>query len=320
LAELRTKLGWFKPRKATPFITPTLDNLKISLRNLYLEQAPLYEFSFGGDLKVSGPLLDVADLSAEGAIQLSRGRVSFLDTRFLLDRRSPNTIVFRANQDLLNPNLNIAMRTIVSDLPQSARLRSENTNEYPDDSLNQIQRVDVRLLIDGNLSQILPNLNPRYAAICDPTVTFRPLPGVGSFDEYQLGRLSKCLQILAAKGFENEQVFSNPAITLTSSPPRSEGEIVRLLGEQVIVLVDALQGKNSSQLLQVGITQLAIPMIFQGLVYDVETAISDTVASTDFRIVPFLEAIYEIDQQGYLRLTYDYSFNEFRVRYEKQFD
>ncbi|MEY2985578.1 MAG: hypothetical protein RLZZ568_2195, partial [Cyanobacteriota bacterium] len=71
---------------------------------------------------------------------------------------------------------------------------------------------------------------------------------------------------------------------------------------------------------QVGITQLAIPMIFQGLVYDVETAISDTVASTDFRIVPFLEAIYEIDQQGYLRLTYDYSFNEFRVRYEKQFD
>jgi hypothetical protein len=179
--------------------------------------------------------------------------------------------------------------------------------------------VDIRLVIDGNLGQILPNLNPRYAAVCDPTVTFRPLPGVGSFDEFQLERLSRCLQILAAQGFDNEQIFSNPAITLTSSPPRSEGEIVRLLGEQVIVLVDALQGKNSSQLLQVGITQLAIPMIFQGLVYDVETAIGDTVRSTDFRIVPFLEAIYQVEEQGYVRLTYDYSFSEFRVRYEKQF-
>ncbi|MGA1621317.1 MAG: translocation/assembly module TamB domain-containing protein, partial [Synechocystis sp.] len=319
LVELRTKLGWFKPQKVKPLISPNLNNLNISLRNLYLEQDPLYEFSFGGDLKVSGPLLSLADLSADGAIQLNRGRVSFFDTRFLLDRRSPNTIVFKPNQDLLNPNLNIAMRTIVSDLPQSARMRSENTNEYPDDSLNQIQRVDIRLVIDGNLGQILPNLNPRYAAVCDPTVTFRPLPGVGSFDEYQLDRLSNCLQILAAKGLDNEQIFSNPALTLTSSPPRSEGEIVRLLGEQVIVLVDALQGKNSSQLLQVGITQLAIPMIFQGLVYDVETAISDTVKSTDFRVVPFLEAIYEIEEQGYMRFTYDYSFNEFRVRYEKQF-
>jgi hypothetical protein len=319
LAELRAKLGWFKPSRPNPLISPKLDNLNIGLRNLYLEQDPLYEFSFGGDFKVSGPVLDVAALSADGAIQLNRGRVSFFDTRFLLDRRSPNTITFRPNQDLLNPDLNIAMRTIVSDLPQSARMRSENTNEYPDDSLNQIQRVDIRLVIDGNLSQILPNLNPRYAAVCDPTVTFRPLPGVGSFDEFQLERLSRCLQILAAQGFDNEQIFSNPAIALTSSPPRSEGEIVRLLGEQVIVLVDALQGKNSSQLLQVGITQMAIPMIFQGLVYDVETAISETVDSTDFRIVPFLEAIYKVEEQGYMRFTYDYSFNEFRVRYEKQF-
>ena len=179
--------------------------------------------------------------------------------------------------------------------------------------------MDINLKIDGNLSQILPNLNPQYAAVCDPTVTFRPLPGVGSYDEFQLERLSQCLQILAARGFNDEQIFSNPALSLTSSPPRSEGQIVRLLGEQVIVLVDALQGSNSSQLLQVGITQLAIPMIFQGLVYDVETSISDSIGSTDFRIVPFLEAIYAVDQDGFVRFTYDYSFNEFRVRYETSF-
>ncbi len=319
LAEIRTSLGWFKGQASTPIIEPQLKDLRITLKNLYINQDPIYTFSFGGGLVVNGPLLNFNDLRGDGTISLNRGRVSFFDTRFLLDRRSPNTITFYSDQDLLNPDLNIAMRTIVSDLPQSARMRSQETNEYPDDSLNQIQRIDVRLTIEGSLSQILPNLNPRYSAVCDPTVTFRPLTGVGSFDEYQLDRLSRCLQILAAQGVENEQIFSNPALSLTSSPPRTEGEIVRLLGEQVIVLVDALQGKNSSQLLQVGITQLAIPMIFQGLVYDVENAIGEKIKSTDFRVVPFLEAIYEVENKGYMRFTYDYNLSQFIIRYEKQF-
>lgn len=312
IAELRTRLGWFKGTRRSPMVEPQLNNL-------HIEQEPLYVFNFGGGLTVNGPLTNFDDLRADGTISLDRGRVSFLDTRFLLDRRAPNTITFSPNEELINPSLNIAMRTIVSDLPQSARMRSQETNEYPDDSLNQIERIDVRLTIDGSLSQILPNINPRYSAVCDPTVTFRPLTGVGSFDEFQLDRLSRCLQILAAQGVQNEQIFSNPALSLTSSPPRTEGEIVRLLGEQVIVLVDALQGKNSSQLLQVGITQLAIPMIFQGLVYDVETAISDKIKSTDFRVVPFLEAIYEVEDKGYMRFTYDYNFSQFIIRYEKQF-
>ena len=94
---------------------------------------------------------------------------------------------------------------------------------------------------------------------------------------------------------------------------------MRLLGEQFVVLADALQGKNSGQLLQYGITQLAIPMIFQGTVYDVETAISNTLGTTDFRVVPFLEAIYQVEKKGFVRLSYDYSFNEVKVRYEKQF-
>jgi hypothetical protein len=319
IAELRTRLGWFKGTRRSPLVEPQLNDLRITLDNLHIEQEPLYVFNFGGGLTVNGPLTDFNDLRADGTISLNRGRVSFFDTRFLLDRRAPNTITFYSDEDLINPSLNIAMRTIVSDLPQSARMRSQETNEYPDDSLNQIERIDVRLTIDGSLSQILPNINPRYSAVCDPTVTFRPLTGVGSFDEFQLDRLSRCLQILAAQGIEDEQIFSNPALSLTSSPPRTEGEIVRLLGEQVIVLVDALQGKNSSQLLQVGITQLAIPMIFQGLVYDVETAISDKIKTTDFRVVPFLEAIYEVEDKGYMRFTYDYNFSQFIIRYEKQF-
>ncbi len=108
-------------------------------------------------------------------------------------------------------------------------------------------------------------------------------------------------------------------INLTSSPPRSQGEIVRLLAEQVLVLAQALQGQSSEQLIQFGIVQLALPMVFQTLVYDLETSVSETIDSTDFRIVPFLEAIYQVEDKGHVRLSYDYAFNEFRVRYEKRF-
>jgi hypothetical protein len=310
---------WIRQRRLATNGGPTLNNLRIELDNLSIAQDPLYSFAFGGELTLNGPLADFNRLRPEGQIDLYRGRVSFLDTRFLLDRRSPNGLTFTPEQGLLNPDLKLAMRTIVSDLPQSQRLRSADSNEIPDDSITKIQRVDIRLVLDGALSRILPNLSPRNAEICNPEQTFRPLSGDGALADYQLANLSQCLQVLAAQGFNNEQIFANPAVQLTSSPPRSEGEIVRLLGEQALVLVDALQGKNANQLLQVGITQLAIPMIFQGLVYDVETALSNQLRTTDFRVVPFLEAIYTVEKNGYLRFSYDYSVNEVRLRYEKQF-
>jgi translocation and assembly module TamB len=310
---------WIRQRRLATNGGPTLNHLNISLDNLSIAQDPLYSFAFGGELTLNGPLTDFNRLRPEGQIDLHRGRVSFLDTRFLLDRRTANGLTFTPEGGLLNPDLKLAMRTIVSDLPQSQRLRSADSNEIPDDSITKIQRVDIRLVLDGPLSRILPNLSPRNAEICNPEQTFRPLSGDGALADYQLANLSQCLQVLAAQGFNNEQIFANPAVQLSSSPPRSEGEIVRLLGEQALVLVDALQGKNANQLLQVGITQLAIPMIFQGLVYDVETALSNQLRTTDFRVVPFLEAIYTVEKNGYLRFSYDYSVNEVRLRYEKQF-
>ena len=80
-----------------------------------------------------------------------------------------------------------------------------------------------------------------------------------------------------------------------------------------------MQGQSTEQLIQFGIVQLALPMVLQTIIYDAETAVSETINSTDFRIVPFLETIYEVEDKGFVRLSYDYAFNEFRVRYEKRF-
>ncbi len=310
---------WSKPRQTKALIVPKLDNFQVSLDNLFIEQTPLYDFSFGGQLALNGSLDNLNRVEPRGAITLNRGRISFLDTRFLLERRYANEIVFKPEQGLFNPDLNIRMRTIVSELPQSQRLRSADSSEIPDDTLNRVQRIDINLAVNGSLDQLLPNVNQSNPETCQSANEFQPFAQTANISREKLNRLATCLQVLAAKGDNNSQLLSNPAIQLSSSPPRSQGEIVRLLGEQFIVLADALQGKSTGQLLQYGITQLAIPMIFQGIVYDIETTVSSWVGSTDIRVVPYLEAIYEVDKNSYVRFSYDYSFNEVRVRYEKQF-
>jgi hypothetical protein len=310
---------WSKPRQAKSLIIPRLEALQITLENLFVQQTPLYDFSFAGQLSLNGSLDNLSRIQPQGSIILNRGRVSFLDTRFLLERRYNNAIVFKPNQGLFNPSLDIKMRTIVSELPQTSRIRSAESSEIPDDTLNQVARIDINLGLKGSLNQLLPNLSGSNADICGMRNRFRPIRKSANLSERRLKRLTNCLQILASQGAMDTQLLSNPVVRLTSNPPRSQGEIVRLLGEQLLVVADAVQGKNTSQLLQFGITQLAIPMIFQGLVYDVETSISNVVGTTDIRIVPFLEAIYEVDKNAYVRLSYDYSFNEVKVRYERQF-
>ena len=155
--------------------------------------------------------------------------------------------------------------------------------------------------------------------MCQLQDPLKPIQTKTELSQADLDKVSTCLQTLANQGSTDEQLLSNPVINLTSSPPKSQGEIVRLLGEQVLVLAEALQGQSTEQLIQFGIVQLALPMVFQTLIYDIETSVSETIDSTDFRIVPFLETIYEVEDKGYVRLSYDYAFNEFRVRYEKRF-
>jgi len=312
-------LKWFKPRQTKPLINPQFKNLTIQLTNLYTEQLPLYSFAFDGQLALNGPLLPLNRIQPQGAITLNRGQINFLDTRFLLDRRVKNQISFSPNQGLFNPNLDIRLRTIVSELPLSKRLQSADTNEIPDDALNQVRRIDISLDIDSTLNQLIPNLNAEQVEACSQPRTLRPLRGDAGISEWRRKRVANCLQILAAKGMTDQQLLQNPGIRLTSSPARSQGQIVRLLGEQFLVLADAVQGGNSSQLLQYGITQLAIPMIFQGTIYDIETSISNVIGTTDIRVVPFLEAVYRVEDKGFVRLSYDYSFNEVKVLYERQF-
>ncbi|GBF79448.1 heme utilization protein [Aphanothece sacrum FPU1] len=317
---------WVKPIRQIPRnnepipLLPQLNNFQVSLQGLYIEQIPLFRFEFGGNLIVNGSLNNFDSLQPQGNILVSRGFVNFLETRFFIERRRLNQISFNPQQGLLNPDLDLMMRTIVSEVPSTSReLRGAETTEIPDDSLNKVQRVDINLGLKGSLAQLIPSLSKNESQVCQIQDALQPIRTSATLSDEELEKVANCLQILAAQGNGNQKLLSNPVIQLSSSPPRSQGEIVRLLGEQLFILTETLQGQSTEQLIQFGVVQLALPMVFQNVLYDIESAVSDTIGSTDFRIVPFLETIYEVEDKGFVRLSYDYGFNEFRVRYEKRF-
>ena len=298
---------------------PKVDDLMITLSGLSVGIEPLYRFEFGGELTVNGSPMDFNSLRADGAILVDRGIVNLFETRFLVDRRQPNSITFVPEQELLNPNLDIKMRTVVSALSETFRQRDEWTNSIPDDSLNKVQRIDVNLGIKGPLSQLLPDLTEGASNNCHIASQGPAIKLEATITEAEYEQLSKCFQTMARQGDSEELLLNNPVIALTSRPARSEGEIIRLLSEQIFALAEVLQGGSTEQLIRAGIVQLGFAMVFQSLLYDIESSISNAVGTADFRLSPFLEPIYQVGPQEYVRLRYDYSFNEVRLEYERQF-
>ncbi|XTZ20715.1 MAG: translocation/assembly module TamB domain-containing protein, partial [cyanobacterium endosymbiont of Rhopalodia fuxianensis] len=261
-------------------------------------------------------------LKPQGNITLNRGLINFLETRFFLERRNLNQIIFYPDKGLLNPDLDLQLRTIVSEVPETSKnFRAADTTEIPDDSLNKVQRIDINLALKGSLNQLIPSFDKDKSESCLIKNLPQSIRIETTWSEEELTLLENCLTLLAEQSQRNldEQLLSNPVINLTSSPPQSQGQIVRLLGKQLFVLAESLQGQSTEQLVQFGIVQLALSMVFQTLIYDMESTISETIRSTDFRVVPFLETIYEVEDKGFIKFSYDYGLNEFRVRYEKQF-
>jgi hypothetical protein len=308
------------PARNDAAVVPRLDNLRVFLEDLSISDT-LYDFDFGGALTLNGPLTQPNDLQAQGAIDLDRGRVSLLETRFLLDRRYRNAIIFERNQGLLNPELAIRLRTLVTELPNT-RLQADQSNEIPIDNFSRARRIDVTLNIEGQLSQLLPNLGRNVADVCQiRPVSAPPFSKQANYTPEELQRLETCLQVLALRSGNDSDIglLSNPIVSLTSSPPRSEGELVRLLSQQFLELADVLQSQNTNQLLQYGLVQIALPLLLQGVVYDVENAVGNAVGASDLRLFPLIESNYRVGEDSFVGFSYDYSFNEFRVQYRTRF-
>ena len=330
-------------RKDNAAAVPKLDNFRVVLEGLKVAQDPLYKFRFGGALTLNGPLDNLNKVQPEGTIQLERGQVTYAigseklttgtqlltpDTEFVLNRRHRNEIVFKPKQGLLNPDLDIQMRTLVSELPRNKRERLESqANEIPDDPLNRVQRIDILLSIKGQVSQLLPSLGSQASQACQiRSDTSQPIPEKRGFSSEELQKLATCLQAAVFEGEASEdgsdfQLPTPSVVKLTSNPKRSESEIIRLLGERIFVLAETLQNSSEGQLLNSGVIQLFVPALAQSLLYDVENAVSNALGLADFRFFPIVEMTSKVGDESFVKLSYDYNpdFNEFKVRYEVRF-
>jgi hypothetical protein len=303
-------------------IIPKLDNFRVLLDGLFVEQDPLYRFNFGGNISLTGTLNSINDLQPQGAIKINQGRVNMLSSNFLLNSRHNNEIVFTPANGLFNPKLDIQMVTIATKIPLSIQTTSSGfpTNEINDNTLSTVERINITLSILGYLRDLIPDFGKITSEICQiRPANSRPVSQQNGFSQEELNNLQSCITALSAQTDSKDQLINNPILKLTSTPPLGESEIIQLLGNQFIGFVNTFQGKNSQQLLNNGITQLAVPLIFQGTVYDVENSIAEWLNIQEFRLFPVVQTVYQVHKDGFVTLSYDYNFNQVTLKYGTKF-
>jgi hypothetical protein len=76
---------------------------------------------------------------------------------------------------------------------------------------------------------------------------------------------------------------------------------------------------SQGELLRVGAAQILVPLILQDIVYNVEYSIGNFLRVADLRLFPSIEIANKVGDEAFIRSSYDYTFNEFRVQYERRF-
>ncbi|NEP62476.1 MAG: hypothetical protein F6K31_37035, partial [Symploca sp. SIO2G7] len=213
-------------------------NLKLLLeRNIQIRQDPLLNFLASGNLTLNGSLNQIRP---EGTIALERGQVNLFTTQFRLDRRYENIAIFTPNQGF-NPDLDVQLIASVQET-------------------NRLRRLGSTAAI-GSIS----------TEISDDFLT-------SDFGSSQTVRIQARVQGPADKLVESlrgtEDQF-NDSLQLTSDPPRTESEIVVLLGGGFVETL----GRGNSTL---GLANLA----GTALLGNVSNIIGDAVGLSEFRLFP----------------------------------
>jgi translocation and assembly module TamB len=207
------------PRRYVPLseLTTTdqpirLDNLALQLGdNVRVTQAPILSFVSSGNLLINGP----ADAPlVDGKISFRQGTINLITSRFRVDPRQDSFAEFDPKFGL-DPYLNIAMRTTVTEVTQARSTALNEAEEVPAASLGAFQSVRVKATVDGRASELVSN--------------FRDV------------------------------------VEVTSSPNRSEGEIVALLGGGVTDAVQQGQAQQAAVNLAGSAALSGVQGLFDGL-------------------------------------------------------
>ena len=324
-------------REKPPAVVIELENFQVNLEKFKLQQSPLYKFEMAGDLNLNGTLDNLANLQAEGGIRLTQGNVDLLTNNFTLVRSHENLIVFKPEAGILNPSVNVQMKTEISEFTKlgldSQRQLSRGTNEIPD-SISTAGNTDIltiNLNIDGQAQEILPSLGQDSSDFCRFSSNNSSVAGEAGYSQTQLDRLAKCIELTFFNSASDRQLVNSPAVELTSIPARSQGEIVSLLGTNFISFAEELRNKNTEELLDLGVTQFVIAPIQRSLFNSFEEGVvrvGKRIGLDYLRVYPFVEGIYQINHDSSVRGTFNYinnlsgnniNNNEFKFEYQRRF-
>jgi|GEM_PF-899481 len=322
-------------------LTPSFNDFHLVLGDgLKIKPLPIAQFQFAGDLTLNGPILEPEKLQPEGAIKLRRGYVELFNNEFYVTRNPQvsQEIAFTPNKGLLNPDIDIQLGAIVTDASGSRNFleREEfgNRNEIRDTSqfaLARPQQIKVNLNITGEGKQLLAllALDEEQTNTCqiNENIINPTIEGGSYYSPAELQKLSTCLQYAYLGEKTNIQLINSSLVTLTSIPSLSETEITALLGNSLVNTLQDIQqssedGDIVNQLLGFAVTRFVVGPLLRDISYTFEESVSSvgkSVGLSDLRVLPIAEGIYQVGEDAFVGLSYDYFFNEVKVRYEVRF-
>jgi hypothetical protein len=266
-----------------PFL-PEFDRFKLQIgKNFRVVREPFMNVRVQGNVTVDGTL---DNLQPDGRIELTRGVIRLLDTRFFIPRNRPQTVVFVPSQGLFNPYVDLELATLVFE-DRRSRLRDRTEVEIPDPEIAPVlrpQQIDVRILVKGSAQELLAAMQDRST-------------------------------LLSADG------TGTSAVRLTSTPPRSQSEIVALLGGRVITSIDEIAGLQGTEFVEFALLRYVAQPLADNIIFDIEDFVSGVgrkIGLQDLRVFPLgqVEGIYNLTDDASIRTTYDYEFGNVQVQYE----
>ena len=335
----------------SPAVIVKLQDFQVSLADFKFQQSPLYKFEATGDLTLNGTLDNIPNLQAEGTIQITEGNVNLFSNHFSLVRRHENKIAFNPAAGILNPELDIQMKTEVPLVNESGlnnlsklsnRQLSQGSNEIPDPlaAVGNAKILTVHLDIQGEAQEILPSLGKHPSNYCSVRPDNATLTEKVGYTQAQLDQLAKCVKLAAwsMNSDGDRQIIDTTDVLLSSIPSRSEVEIVSLLGNRFLDFAEKLRNASSEELFNIGATQFIFAPIQRRLFNKFDDAVVNAgkqIGLDYLRVFPFVEGVYEINEDSSIRAIYNYPIdlvnfingdenftnndNEFKVEYQLRF-
>ena len=316
-------------------INPTFDNFKVTLGRgfKFSRSLPRVNFRMAGDITVNGGL---NNLRGNGEIELKRGSLFILENSFFITRDRKQVVTFSPNRSLLNPQLDVELQTTVVDAPNFDRLEAQDS-EIRDDIVAAAnpEQIDVRILVEGEAQELLASLG-RDASNGDACITYQRnirLSELGTNiteSENKLRIVSDCINVNSKVSIQTKDLLDNPAVALTSTPSRSNSEILSLLGNRTFAALQKLEqqltGGNETELLEsLVLDYLVAPLeteITQEFLYQAQKPVNSlgkSIGLTRLQVFPSVTGLKDINENSSARFVYDYEAGEFRVQYEARF-